>query len=983
MKNGTKIYTRGPALKNIKKLMVLCLAAVVCCGLYDTRVEAAGAMWNAPIFSRLLLTTGIVGKEIEGDEDDDIKIRLMAVDETKQDCIWADTDEEVAVMWSNEDVEVKIDVQSKSDIKTISYRVDGGNEIIVDCSGEDEELTMVISEGATDDKGVPVEIVAIDVDDRIGTYNGWVRVDKEAPVVGEITYAGETGDVTRGYGNIYSNEMIRVSILFAEAQSGIDEKSLKIVFVDDAKKTEAELDVIPEEDGRYCTSIPAQAYDGVYDGYIRISVADVAGNTAEEMSERIIYSQRKPVISIDGGMEYGDWTNRDVKLHVRAETGNGIKKVTMYVAGEKVLEEKPDTQLTVYEHDLLVKASAKKYTGYVVEVRVVDNCGNESKRKQRVFIDKEMPKIDITGVGDGDYASENVSVSVAVSDVSFSNTIVEYVIVRALNGKSYEEKRPAFTPREYEDKDQLMFSQEGKYTIYAVATDGAGNVTESERLHFCIDKTVPETAITGVAEGEARNRDVRVKFICEENNYDTTAVYVKVKRTVDGMSNITEPEIFEHDRRVEVRDYVFSEEGEYEISLLARDKAGNESPEEVKHFTIDKTKPEVVITGTSPYQQWDKAVELKFVIKEEHIEEDKVIIKGVRTDINGRETELVMPEMTMEDNDTGVKNSTGNDGRENVGGENDGRKNGGGENGGGENDGGENNGVENDGGENDDGENEGEKENGEGRKREAKNGGFAAEFREDGMYRLSVSVKDSAGNKTSKTIHFLIDTTAPEITGIDQYDGMYYRIFEPENVTDNLFKDLTLKHCALYLNGLEYDGVTPVTEEGKYILRAEASDELGHKSEAAAQFIVDHTAPKVTFTGVTDGEVVDREGEVAWETEDRDDHIEKVVVNGKDYDVNLQNISYNTFGTYNIEVTGADRAGNRSVSSIRFEYVRPLEKFMGRKDAGSGNDKRQPDAVMQQSGDSRGNVAAAIGVILLAGGVVMAVTVYMYRRKAS
>ena len=118
LKNGTKIYTRGPALKNIKKLMVLCLAAVVCCGLYDTRVEAAGTMWNAPIFSRLFLTTGIVGKEIEGDEDDDIKIHLMAVDETKQDCICADTDEEAAVMWSNEDVEVKIDVQSKSETTT-------------------------------------------------------------------------------------------------------------------------------------------------------------------------------------------------------------------------------------------------------------------------------------------------------------------------------------------------------------------------------------------------------------------------------------------------------------------------------------------------------------------------------------------------------------------------------------------------------------------------------------------------------------------------------------------------------------------------------------------------------------------------------------------------------------------------------------------------------------------------------------------------
>ena len=37
----------------------------------------------------------------------------------------------------------------------------------------------------------------------------------------------------------------------------------------------------------------------------------------------------------------------------------------------------------------MLNSSAKKHSGYVVEVRVVDNCGNESRKKGRIFIDKD------------------------------------------------------------------------------------------------------------------------------------------------------------------------------------------------------------------------------------------------------------------------------------------------------------------------------------------------------------------------------------------------------------------------------------------------------------------------------------------------------------------------------------------------------------------------------------------------------------------
>lgn len=300
--------------------------------------------------------------------------------------------------------------------------------------------------------------------------------------------------------------------------------------------------------------------------------------------------------------------------------GMSVKKVE--AAEINVLTDATELMSTETEDDKDVKIDVQSNNGVKTVSNEIDD-GNE-----------RMPQMNIIGVDDGGCVSDNVIVDVKVSNVPFLYTAVEYVIVRTMNGKSYEEKRPVFTPCGLIDTDTLVFSKEGEYTIDAMMVDGEKNVIKNGRISFCIDKTAPEIAITGVTEGETKSNDIKVKFICEENYYDTATISVKVNRTLNGISDIQELDIFEHDKRVEVREYVFNREGEYEIKMTAKDKVGNKSQEEVIHFILKKDAQNITFSSAND----DGAIKskgedsLENEVKDEYIE--KVAAKTEETDAN-------------------------------------------------------------------------------------------------------------------------------------------------------------------------------------------------------------------------------------------------------------------------------------------------------------------------------------------------------------
>ena len=198
------------------------------------------------------------------------------------------------------------------------------------------------------------------------------------------------------------------------------------------------------------------------------------------------------------------------------------------------------------------------------------------------------------------------------------------------------------------------------------------------------------------------------------------------------------------------------------------------------------------------------------------------------------------------------------------------------------------------------------------------------EFVKDGVYDLVVSSKDEAGNTDKKEVHFTIDKNAPEIYLVESFDGGYYQDFQLSEDLDNIFKDLTVISYKILLNGIEYNGIDKITDEGKYNLYVEATDELGHNTVKTAEFIIDHTAPKVIFTGVKNGETLHEKGQVLLSLTNTDDEIVSVRLNGEELGADIRCIDYTEYGSYKIDVDCQDRAGNKVTRSIYFVYANPF-----------------------------------------------------------
>ena len=197
-------------------------------------------------------------------------------------------------------------------------------------------------------------------------------------------------------------------------------------------------------------------------------------------------------------------------------------------------------------------------------------------------------------------------------------------------------------------------------------------------------------------------------------------------------------------------------------------------------------------------------------------------------------------------------------------------------------------------------------------------------FSEDGIYELQISAKDQAGNCNSQIVHFVVDQTKPQIRNVESYNGEYCKQFKLADSVSEIFRDLTVTAHRILLNGIEYNGTDTITEEGKYSLYVEAEDELGHISIQGAEFIIDHTPPKVIFSGVKDSQIVYESGRITLALADLDDIITGVRVNGKEHDVDARTIDYTEYGSYEIEVDCSDRAGNAVTKRIHFVYANPV-----------------------------------------------------------
>lgn len=123
----------------------------------------------------------------------------------------------------------------------------------------------------------------------------------------------------------------------------------------------------------------------------------------------------------------------------------------------------------------------------------------------------------------------------------------------------------------------------------------------------------------------------------------------------------------------------------------------------------------------------------------------------------------------------------------------------------------------------------------------------------DGDYLLVARASDKAGNTAQANMRFSLDKTPPQIVVSGVQDGEFYNV----DVTPVVqISDLHLASQSLILNGQVFVSGTKVTADGRYELRATATDVPGNQTVVMLSFTIDKTAPGLSITGPADGSVL-------------------------------------------------------------------------------------------------------------------------------
>ncbi len=201
---------------------------------------------------------------------------------------------------------------------------------------------------------------------------------------------------------------------------------------------------------------------------------------------------------------------------------------------------------------------------------------------------------------------------------------------------------------------------------------------------------------------------------------------------------------------------------------------------------------------------------------------------------------------------------------------------------------------------------------------------------EDGIYRLKISAADKAGHKVDKSMQVIIDKENPVIRYVDQLEGQYLKSFCWDYPEGEVIWDFTTYASEVRLDGALYPMGKKIRAEGKHVLEVQAKDAAGNQAQARAEFVVDHTPPKIIFKDVEEGKEYEEKQTIQVELGSPEDTIEGIQINGKKQKIHAGSKAFQCtvqeHQDYEVKVSAADKAGNRSEKSLMFTVV-PKKTF--------------------------------------------------------
>ena len=491
-----------------------------------------------------------------------------------------------------------------------------------------------------------------------------------------------------------------------------------------------------------------------------------------------------------------------------------------------------------------------------ITTSMTDRAGNKTDNvKDSLSIDKTKPVIDVkydnnehTTYGGNDYYKADRTATVTVTERNFDESLVEAAIMR--NGGRYTtiggwtHNNNAADPDKSTHVAKIVYNTDGDFTFDIAVKDKAMNSADKfTQQKFTVDKTAPVIDVSfdnnSAKNGNYYKADRTATIKITEHNFNSGSQYVNIPVTAEGT---TAPSVVgwsgsgdDHNATVS-----FNKDGKYSFTVDYTDLAGNKAVQKkVDSFYIDKTAPEVEITGVADHQAYNGTVAPVVTYRDDNFTDDHDF-KFTRIDINSKSDDT-----SKFDYDT-----DGNGVTEFI----------------------------------------------------YKYRDFAEVLENDGIYNFTVELSDKAGNSTSKSVTFSVNRFGSTFKASDESEKLIkngYTNAEQDIVVEEINVSPLTKHSVTLAksggnstelventdykftssnNGNEWcKSVYTVnkknfSDEAAYTVTimsvdkakntnnnrmadSSLSTEQKNKRECAISFVVDKTSPLVSITGIKDNEL--------------------------------------------------------------------------------------------------------------------------------
>ncbi|MCR5302114.1 MAG: Ig-like domain repeat protein [Lachnospiraceae bacterium] len=310
--------------------------------------------------------------------------------------------------------------------------------------------------------------------------------------------------------------------------------------------------------------------------------------TAVSETYKVSFDVRRPDIVFRNPEEVTGLVGENAAAKFSVSDESGIARITAKNGDDMLYEYHSGRGETKYDTDISFALPGKGEQEAVLTC--TDMAGNSTALAFKYKIDLTPPEIHISGIENGECTGNGV---IGIYTSGDPESFIDYILKRETGEEiTYTEVTNAPSPV------SLDLTEDGRYSLKAVAADASGRRSEEAGRDFVIDNTAPVIDIGGVYENADLRAAADLMIDVKENMFESSRVDITLtRRTPDRTDNIP-LDSYNLEAAHDMRTVNIKSDGEYEIAVRATDGAGNTS-EAVKTFRLDQTPPDISVNGIS------------------------------------------------------------------------------------------------------------------------------------------------------------------------------------------------------------------------------------------------------------------------------------------------------------------------------------------------------------------------------------------------